>query len=119
MYGEIDKWIHGYKVRGFKWIDNKNYYLHIEYYKPGQSLASPAAVEKSALIWFESGIVCRNVMVENVYRNERNVHTKAPTVRISENVQASNLCLKNIHNTFMGESQTSVENNSDIRIDPI
>ena len=49
-YGEIDKWVHGYKVRGFKWIDNKNYYLHIEYYKPGQSIASPAAVEKSALI---------------------------------------------------------------------
>lgn len=49
-YGEIDKWVHDYKVRGFKWIDNKNYYLHIEYYKPGQSLASPPAVEKSALI---------------------------------------------------------------------
>ena len=49
-YGEIDKLVHGYKVRGFKWIDNKNYYLHIEYYKPGQSIASPPAVEKSALI---------------------------------------------------------------------
>lgn len=50
MYGEIDKWIHGYKVRGFKWIDSKNYYLHIEYYKPGQSIASTPTVEKSALI---------------------------------------------------------------------
>jgi len=78
-----------------------------------------SAVENGALIWLESGIVCRNVTIENVYRNERNIYTKAPTVRISENVQARNLCFKNIHNTFMGELQTSIENNSDIRIDQI
>ena len=58
-----------------------------------------SAVENGALIWLEKGIVCRNVTIENIYRNERNIHTKAPTVRISENVQASNLCIKNINNT--------------------
>jgi 23S rRNA G2069 N7-methylase RlmK/C1962 C5-methylase RlmI len=70
-------------------------------------------VENGALVWLESGIVCRNVTVENVYRNERNVTTKAPTVRISENVQAENLQIKNIHNTFAGDTLVSVENNSD------
>lgn len=49
-YSEIDKWIHGYKVRGFKWIDNKNYYLNIAYYRPGQSLSQSPASEKSVLI---------------------------------------------------------------------
>ena len=79
--------------------------------EPTENRDIPA--EKDALIFFESGIVCKNVTVENVYRNERNIHTKAPTVRISKNVLASNLRLKNIINTFVGEALVSVENNSD------
>ena len=71
------------------------------------------AVEKCALIWFESGIVCQNVMVENVYRDERNVYTEAPTVRISENVIARNLQIKNVKNTFVGTPCESIENNSE------
>lgn len=65
------------------------------------------------MIWFEQGITCRNVTVENVYRNERNTYTKAPTIRISENVCAENLSLRNICNSFAGEPLISVENNSD------
>jgi hypothetical protein len=72
-----------------------------------------AAVEKEALIWLEKGIVCRNVTVENVYRNERNIHTKAPTVRISEGVTAENLQIKNVKNTFVGAPLVSIENNSE------
>ena len=49
-YGEIDKWIAGYKVRGFEWIDNKNYYLHIEQYSPGASLSRSPVMERSVLI---------------------------------------------------------------------
>lgn len=71
------------------------------------------AVENGALIWFENGITCRNVTVEKVYRNERNTETKAPTVRISENVHGRNLVFGEICNTFVGEALTSVENNSD------
>lgn len=71
------------------------------------------AVENGALIWLEKGIVCRNVTIENIYRNERNVHTIAPTVRISENVTAENLQIKNIRNTFLGDTLTSIENNSE------
>ena len=52
-------------------------------------------------------------LVENVYRNERNLETIAPTIRISENVSAENICFKNINETFCKETLTTVENNSD------
>ena len=71
------------------------------------------AVQKGSLIWLEKGIVCRNVTVENIYRNERNIHTKAPTVRIGENVIAYNLQIKNVKNTFVGAQLESIENNSE------
>ena len=71
------------------------------------------AVENGALIWLEKDIVCRNVTIENVYRNERNIYTKAPTVRISEKVTAESLQIKSIHNTFAGVPLTSVENSSE------
>ena len=113
---------HHYPIRDDKPILLEN--IHISDIYASKSRAECAenhksAVEKSALIWFESGIVCRNVTVENVYRNERNVHTKAPTVRISENVIAEKLQIKNINNTFVGTPLESIENNSDIRIDQI
>lgn len=71
------------------------------------------AVENGALIWLENGITCRNVTVEKVYRNERNTETKAPTVRISENVHGRNLVFGEICNTVAKEALSSVENNSD------
>ena len=49
----IDRWVEGYKVLAFNWIDGKNIYLHIEYYRPGTSLSKPPAVEKSFLIPLE------------------------------------------------------------------
>ena len=111
---------HHYPIRDDKPILLEN--IHISDIYASKSRAECAEnhkseVEESALIWFESGIICRNITVENVYRNERNIYTKAPTVRISENVQASNLYLRNIHNTFTSELQTSIENKSDVRID--
>lgn len=113
---------HHYPIRDDKPILLEN--IHISDIYASKSRAEYAgnyksAVEKSALIWFESGIVCRNVTVENVYRNERNIYAKAPTVRISENVIAENLQIKNINNTFVGTPLESIENNSDIRIDQI
>lgn len=52
---EIDTWTSGYKVRAFDWIDGKNIYLNIAYYKPGSSLEKPPAREKSVLIPKEEG----------------------------------------------------------------
>ncbi|MBE6929472.1 MAG: hypothetical protein E7463_04260 [Ruminococcaceae bacterium] len=67
-------------------------------------------VKNGALIWLENGISCRNVLVENIWRCERNPETKGPTVRIGENVNAENLRIRNIHETFAGEPVPTVEN---------
>ena len=45
----INTWISGMKVRVFPWVDRKNIYMHIEYYRPGSSVHHPAW-EKSVLI---------------------------------------------------------------------
>ncbi|WP_018703572.1 hypothetical protein [Anaeromusa acidaminophila] len=47
---EVDKWVDGYKVRIFPWIDRKNIYVNIQYYAPGSSLSKPPLLDKSALI---------------------------------------------------------------------
>ena len=70
------------------------------------------AVKNGALIWLERGIVCRNVKIENIYRNERNPDTQAPTVRIDRDVTAQNLQIRCLHNTFVGQTAESIENNS-------
>ena len=106
---------HHYPIRDDKPILLEN--IHVSDIYASKSRAECAgnqkwAVEKCSLIWFESGIICRNITVENVYRNERNIYTKAPTVRISENVTLENLQIKNINNTFVGTPLKSIENNS-------
>ncbi|MCI8525608.1 MAG: hypothetical protein HFF17_06725 [Oscillospiraceae bacterium] len=58
----IDKWVAGYKVRAFDWVDGKSIYLHIEYYRPGASLSQPPAVEKSFLIPKEEEPKVRNFL---------------------------------------------------------
>ena len=58
----IDTWVAGYKVRAFDWVDGKNIYMHIEYYKPGSSLSQPPAVEKSFLIAKEDEAKIRNYL---------------------------------------------------------
>lgn len=47
---EIDKWVDGYKVRIFPWIDGKNIYVNVRYYAPGASLSKSPLLDKSALI---------------------------------------------------------------------
>ena len=41
----VEKWVSGYKVTYFPWIDGKRIYLNIQYYKPGSSLYRPPAWE--------------------------------------------------------------------------
>lgn len=106
---------HHYPIRDDKPILLEN--IHISDIYASKSRAEcaedhKAAIEKAALIWLEKEIFCRNVTVENVYRNERNYHTKAPTVRIDEDVIAENLQIKNVKNTFVGMPLKSIENNS-------
>ena len=47
---EIDKWIRGYKVRSFPWIDGKRIYFNVQYYLPGQSIEKPPAWDKTVYI---------------------------------------------------------------------
>jgi len=46
---EMDKWISGYKVRSFPWIDGKHIYFNVQYYKPGQSIEKPPESLKKLL----------------------------------------------------------------------
>ena len=106
---------HHYPIREDKPILLEN--IHISDIYASKSRIATAetpswAPENAALIWLEKGITCRNVTVENVYRNERNPDTKAPTIRISEDVKAENLQIRNVHNTFVAKPAESIENNS-------
>ena len=106
---------HHYPIRADKPILLEN--IHVSDVFASKSRAECAedqkwAVESEALIWLENGIRCRNVTVENVYRNERNLKTKAPTVRIDSDVQAENLVIKNICHLDGAQALDSVENNS-------
>jgi hypothetical protein len=47
---ELDKWVSGYKVRAFQWIDGKRIYFNVQYYAPGQSIERPPAWDKTVYI---------------------------------------------------------------------
>ena len=50
MKREIDEWVDGYKVRSFPWVDGKNIYFNVQYYKPGQSIQKPPVFDKTVYI---------------------------------------------------------------------
>ena len=47
---EIDKWVSGFKVRVFPWIDGKTIYINVAYYQPGQSISAPPVWEKTVYL---------------------------------------------------------------------
>lgn len=47
---EIDRWVSGYKVRSFPWIDGKRIYINVQYYAPGQSIERPPVWDKSVYL---------------------------------------------------------------------
>lgn len=46
----IDKWVDGYKVRAFPWVDGKTIYFNVQYFKPGQSLSRPPVFDKTVYV---------------------------------------------------------------------
>lgn len=46
----INKWVDGYKVEFFPWIDRETYYFNVRYYKPGSSLNQPPVFDKSVFV---------------------------------------------------------------------
>ena len=47
---EIDKWVSGYKVRSFPWIDGKSIYFNVQYFACGQSIEQPPVWDKTIYI---------------------------------------------------------------------
>ena len=47
---EIDRWVNGYKVRSFPWVDGENIYFNVRYYKAGQSVEKPPVWDKTVYI---------------------------------------------------------------------
>lgn len=46
----IDKWIAGYKVRAFPWVDSRRIYFNVQYFEPGKSIERPPLWEKTVYI---------------------------------------------------------------------
>ena len=54
---EINTWINGCNVRGFKWIDGKRYYINVQYFQSGSSVERSPVWDKSVYITMnEKGI---------------------------------------------------------------
>ena len=47
---EINKWINGYKIRSFPWVDGKQIYFNVQYFAPGQSISKPPVWDKTVYI---------------------------------------------------------------------
>lgn len=108
---------HHYPIRQDKPILLENIHISDVYASKSQGFCHDCykkEVEIGALIWLEHGITCRNVTVENVYRNEKNPETKAPTIRISEKVSAENLRIRNINESFVGERLPTLDDRSGV-----
>lgn len=48
---DFEKWISGCLVRVFPWVDGKNIYVNVQYFRPGQSISRPPAWEKTVYIF--------------------------------------------------------------------
>ena len=60
------------------------------------------AVKHGALVWFESGIHAKNIIVERVFRKEQNPDTIAPTVLISRGADVQALTVRDISQELCG-----------------
>ena len=55
-------------------------------------------------------IHCRNVLVENIWRDERNAETRAPILRISRDAMVENLRIRNLNARFVGHKCDMIVN---------
>lgn len=59
---DFERWIDGYKVRVFPWIDGESYYVNVQYYRPGSSIHQPPAMDKTAYLY-------KTIRAENMIHN--------------------------------------------------
>ena len=48
---DFEKWISNYHVRAFPWVDGKNIYMNVQYFRRGQSISRSPAWEKTVYIF--------------------------------------------------------------------
>ncbi len=104
---------HHYPLRDYMPVLLENIHVSDLYVSKSRAICSGdhvGAVEKGALVWFEKGVNCKNITVENIFRNERNPQTKAPTIRVSEGAVVQNLRLHNIVDQYVGAPCATLEN---------
>jgi len=85
-------------------------------YETAEPHHAPSVVN-GALIWVESGVTCRNVKIDAVYRNETCSQTTAPTFRISQGAVLENFKIGDVFENYCNEKCTTVENLSDSKIE--
>ncbi len=74
------------------------------------------AVENGPLIWFERGVNCRNVVLENIFRREVCDFTKAPTIALDAGVTVDGMRIRNVMQTFPhGNVQEAIRNQAEVR----
>ncbi|MDD5022241.1 MAG: hypothetical protein PHR82_08975 [Endomicrobiaceae bacterium] len=60
---EINRWVDGYKIQAFPWVDGeKTIYVNVQYYSPGSSLSQPPAMDKS--VWIINDVAGRRFVYE-------------------------------------------------------
>ncbi len=48
---DFEKWVSGCLVRVFPWVDGKNIYVNVRYFRAGQSLSQPPVWDKRVYIF--------------------------------------------------------------------
>jgi len=73
----IDKWISGYKVRAFNWVDGERIYFNVQYYQSGQSIEQPPVWDKTVyIIDNENGQKLVNEFTHSLVENVANMQIK-------------------------------------------
>lgn len=73
-------------------------------------------VEKDPIIWVESGVTARNVVIENLYRNESCRQTHAPTIKISRSAVLEGFKLKNVFESYNGTKCPTIVNETECEV---
>ena len=76
---------------------------------------TPNVIEDS-VVWVEGNVNCKNVVIEKVFRNERCMETKAPTLRVSKGATLENFCFKDCFENYCNEKLPTVINETEYEI---
>lgn len=113
---------HHYPIREDRPILIENVHLSNIFVSKGNAFSSGAFdqnVKYSPLVWVESGVKARNVLVENLYRNETNQETVAATVHISKDAVLDNFKIKNIFENRCNRDYPTLVNETECHVEQL